>query len=79
VLDEILARRNGPRRHRGYPRVIKRPRVGRTPKKRAHHRQLRYDGPPTIQIRPLPATRPAHDGVVRDAPAAAARIATATA
>ncbi|HLK78322.1 MAG TPA: hypothetical protein VKU77_32325 [Streptosporangiaceae bacterium] len=44
------------RRHRSYPRVIKRPRHNSYPVKKPAHHGTRHPGPPTIQIKPPPLT-----------------------
>jgi hypothetical protein len=41
---------NPQRRHRGYPRVIKRARHNSYRVKRASDQQTRYTGPPTIKL-----------------------------
>ena len=41
---------NPQRRHRGYPRVIKRARHNSYRVKRASDQQIRYTGPPTITL-----------------------------
>ena len=50
VIDEILNYPRHERRHRSYPRVIKRYGPCYRPIKRPEHREIRYDGPATIEI-----------------------------
>ncbi len=50
TLDEIKQKLLGPRRHRSYPRVVKRTQVGDKLLKRAHHRETRYSGPPQVTV-----------------------------
>jgi hypothetical protein len=50
VIDEILERPLRPRRHRTYPRVIKRYGPRYRPIKRRQHHQILYDRPATIEI-----------------------------
>jgi hypothetical protein len=50
VIDEILRFLNRERRHRAYPRVIKRYGPCYRPIKRPEHREIRYPGPATVEI-----------------------------
>ena len=50
VIEEILAYPNRKRRHRAYPRVIKRYGPCYRPIKRPEHREIRYPGPGTVEI-----------------------------
>ena len=50
VIDEILAYPNRKRRHRAYPRVIKRYGPCYRPIKRPEHQQILYAGPGTVEI-----------------------------
>jgi hypothetical protein len=50
VIDEILQLPLPKRRHRAYPRVVKRYSPCYRPIKRPQHQQTLYDGPATIQI-----------------------------
>jgi Transposase DDE domain len=50
VIDEILRHPLQPRRHRTYPRVIKRYGPCYRPIKRPQHREIRYPGPTTVEI-----------------------------
>ena len=50
VIAEILEHPLRERRHRAYPRVIKRYGPCYRPIKRRKHRETRYDRPPTIEI-----------------------------
>jgi hypothetical protein len=50
VIEEILRHRLK-RRHRSYPRVIKRYGPCYQPIKRPSHKQIKYDGPGNIEIR----------------------------
>ena len=50
MIAEILAYPNRKRRHRAYPRVIKRYGPCYRPIKRPKHRETRYPGPGTIEI-----------------------------
>jgi hypothetical protein len=50
VIAEILNHPLRERRHRSYPRVIKRYGPCYRPIKRRQHRQILYDGPATIEI-----------------------------
>ena len=47
---------NPPRRHRSYPRVVRRARHNSYRVKRPGDTGIRYDGPPTISLVNLPAT-----------------------
>lgn len=51
-MTDITARRNlnPPRRHRTYPRVVKRIRHNQYRTKRAHDTGTRHAGPPTITL-----------------------------
>ena len=50
VITEILERPLRERRHRAYPRVIKRYSPCYRPIKRRQHRQILYDRPAAIEI-----------------------------
>jgi hypothetical protein len=50
VIAEILEHPVRERRHRSYPRVIKRYGPCYRPIKRRQHRQILYDAPATIEI-----------------------------
>lgn len=50
TITEILTHQIPDRRHRSYPRVIKRYGPCYRPIKRPHHQQIRYTAPPTIKI-----------------------------
>jgi len=50
VIEEILAYPNRKRRHRAYPRVIKRYGPCYRPIKRPEHQQILYTGPGTVEI-----------------------------
>lgn len=50
VTDEILAHQRE-RRHRSYPRVIKRYGPCYRPIKRPWHKQAKHDSPGTVEIR----------------------------
>jgi hypothetical protein len=50
VIEAISRFPLGKRRHRAYPRVIKRYGPCYRPIKRAHHQQTLYEQPPTIEI-----------------------------
>jgi hypothetical protein len=50
VIAEILEHPLRERRHRTYPRVIKRYGPCYRPIKRRQHHQILYDGPATIEI-----------------------------
>jgi hypothetical protein len=50
AIAEILDILVPPRRHRSYPRVVKRHFAKYHNIKRVHHRGHRYDGPPKIHI-----------------------------
>jgi hypothetical protein len=50
VITEILEHPLRERRHRAYPRVIKRYGPCYRPIKRRQHHQILYDGPATIEI-----------------------------
>jgi hypothetical protein len=50
VIEEILAYPNRKRRHRAYPRVIKRYGPCYRPIKRPEHREILYAGPGTVEI-----------------------------
>ena len=50
VIDEILNYPRHERRHRSYPRVIKRYGPCYRPIKRRDHRQIFYNGPATVEI-----------------------------
>jgi hypothetical protein len=50
VIDEILNHPRHERRHRTYPRVIKRYGPCYRPIKRPEHHEILYDGPATIEI-----------------------------
>lgn len=47
---------NPPRRHRSYPRVVRRARHNSYRVKRAGDSGIRYHGPPAIKLVNLPAT-----------------------
>ena len=50
-MADITSPRNlNPRRHRSYPRVIRRARHNSYRVKRASDQQIRYTGPPTIKL-----------------------------
>ena len=50
-MADITSSRNlNPRRHRSYPRVIRRARHNSYRVKRASDQQIRYTGPPTIKL-----------------------------
>jgi len=59
---EITAPRalHGPRRHRSYPRVVKRARHNQYPVKKNTDKGARHDGPPTLRIANLP---PGHEAL----------------
>lgn len=48
--DEIRHRRTPGRRHRSYPRVVKRKHVGAKLLKRPHHTGTHHTGPPHLHI-----------------------------
>ena len=50
VIDEILNHPRHERRHRSYPRVIKRYGPRYRPIKRRDHHQILYNGPATVEI-----------------------------
>jgi hypothetical protein len=50
VIDEILNYPRHERRHRSYPRVIKRYGPCYRPIKRRDHHQILYNGPATVEI-----------------------------
>ena len=50
VIDETLNYPRHERRHRSYPRVIKRYGPCYRPIKRRDHRQILYNGPATVEI-----------------------------
>ncbi len=56
IKASIAARRNlnPPRRHRTYPRVVKRARHNSYRVKRASDQGIRHDGPPAITLANLP-------------------------
>lgn len=50
TLEEIRQRRVPERRHRSYPRVVKRKHIGAKLRKRDHHTGTSYDTPPDLHI-----------------------------
>ena len=50
TIDEIRHRRTPRRRHRSYPRVVKRKHVGAKLLKRPHHTGTRHNTPPHLHI-----------------------------
>lgn len=50
TIEEIRQRRTRGRRHRSYPRVVKRKHIGAKLRKRAHHTGTRYITPPDLHI-----------------------------
>jgi hypothetical protein len=65
MADITLARNlSPPRRHRSYPRVVKRARHSRYRIKRPADTGTRHDGPPTIRLR-IPGPRPAQPNKIK--------------
>jgi hypothetical protein len=50
AIAEILQRPNPARRNRTYPRVTKRARASRFPRKLLSHSNIRHESPPEIRL-----------------------------